>query len=183
MKRKYFIYSKGPQFLGGNSAYLFIVIVFLIVFAIMEFRSQDYYTSLGLFALVSFLLVFLLDYKGIEIDKRDNRVREYSIRPWGKMGKWKNLGEYRSIRLKYERYKLDRVDLDEDFDDGSAEELYGAFIVYFAGDEHADEIVLGEFPKYSEAKSFAYDVEHGLDQEFVDEFAIRLAHARKTRRR
>jgi len=169
MKRKYFIYSKGPQFLGGNSAYLFIVIVFLIVFAIMEFRSQDYYTSLGLFALVSFLLVFLLDYN--------------SIRPWGKMGKWKNLGEYRSIRLKYERYKLDRVDLDEDFDDGSAEELYGAFIVYFAGDEHADEIVLGEFPKYSEAKSFAYDVEHGLDQEFVDEFAIRLAHARKTRRR
>lgn len=104
MSGKTLTISRGAQFKGGNTAYLFFVMVALVVYAIVLAVENEMLLAATCFVVAALLTVFVLDIRGVEIDLAKQRYREYVIRPWGKTGKWLPLKKLKAVELYFEDY-------------------------------------------------------------------------------
>lgn len=96
----------GPQFRGGKTAYLFFVMLALIILAAYAALEGDWWMGVIGWFLALLLVFFTFDFQGVDFDRGDNRVRRYRIRPWGKEGQWEPLSDFTTVQLGRENYMV-----------------------------------------------------------------------------
>ena len=164
--------SKGPQFRDGQSAYLFIFMLMLIIVLIVSLIKDSYLTAIILVPIIVFVFYNMIDVQGVQINKETGLVREYKLKIWGKVGKWTSLKQFHSIRLEYESYNI-RVrtiytQLTTDKHQRYGNEQYGHFVVALVNEDKLNNLELAEAETYANARKLAEGFARRIDLPLID---------------
>jgi len=174
-------FSRGAQFRGGKSAYGFVGMLFMILVAV-GLSIQGHYSAAGILSILVVLTFFhVFDFRGVQVQKDKNKVREYQLKLWGKTGKWLDFAQFSTVSLEYESFEIRTSDLLED--EGSTIERHRHFLVSLECQDSGKKILLAEIVKYREAEVFAREAARSLGLECVDRFGPKLQASRRKQRR
>lgn len=154
--------SRGPQFRGGNSAGAFFLLFFLLIITVFLFVDSDYIAAFCLLAVCSLLAEYILDIRGVEIDKVNSRIREYRVIFFTRSGKWEMYSGYNSLQIAADYYLIKQV---EDSDMGSGRRYYEKhqrFIIVLINEDAARNLLLAEGPDYEEILKKASELSGSL---------------------
>ena len=104
-------YSRGAQFKGGKSTFLFFISFAILVTLISLLYNGEHLSALAIFPFLAVALFLTADIQGIEIDLEQNKVREYRLTLLGKKGSWMNFKPFTKISLNQADYNISTADL------------------------------------------------------------------------
>ncbi len=154
----------GAQFNSPLSLLLFFVVLFLLFFSVKsaaQFHIFDFiFSFLGLF--ISF--VFMMDYRGVEIDISKRRIRSYRQFLFLKWGSWFLLEEYTELRLKaaYGRVRGAKVNSCKSY----SQTYYDVVLI---SKNNTKNIILKEFNRYDKSLQFIEFYANVLHLPYVDD--------------
>jgi len=171
--------SNGPQFYGGKSAYLFVLVVTLL-FVLIGFIVSD--MSLGIIIIIPIITIlssYTLDIRGVQIDLTSKRVRRYKQNLIGKKGKWLELSIFNKIILTHEFYKVSTTDYSDiiDGDISTSKTTHGHFVVRLIGSKSKKSLIITEEMKYSAAKKTLAKVAKDTGFEKEDTYHAKLVQS------
>ncbi|MFK7787410.1 MAG: hypothetical protein AB8B56_19960 [Crocinitomicaceae bacterium] len=91
--------SHGAQFSNPGGPYGFIVLLFLIVIAIVMFFQGSYVIGLVLLPICAFVVGFVMDTQGIEVDTQNGKVRNYRSFLGIRSGDWQDLNLFNQLHI------------------------------------------------------------------------------------
>ena len=180
--------SKGPQFMGGEAGgYLFMGFMMVMVFLVgLTFQGNTDPLLYGS-PFLAVLFLAIIDLRGVQIDTKRNKIREYKVKLWGKSGNWMDFGDYDKIVMDLDSYTVKIANLYPQSRGGRdarahTNEKHSRFIVYFQDDESKNEnLLVFESRKYKPAISFARKLSKKLNLPFHDSYEVRLENSRRRR--
>lgn len=104
MQKQIIKISRGPQFRNGNAAIPFFIILFLIMGFVLAIIDSQWITGVILSFIITVLSLYVLDIQGVEIDTKGNRIKEYKLQVWGRIGKWQNHQAFEQLSLNFDSY-------------------------------------------------------------------------------
>lgn len=183
MKKNILTFSKGPQFHGGRTALIFLILLAFLFISIAGCVQGEYLPALILFPFILVLSFFIFDIRGTQIDIERELIREYKLFLWVKFGKWQNYKPFNLILLKYISHQIETADFSSGRFGKTATEVHGIFTVFLTNPEDTKRLVMAEFAQYRHALHFADRLSETLNLPFLDNFEIRLETSRNRRRR
>lgn len=162
--------SRGAQFRGGKTAYLFLVTVALICLTGAMLFEGEYLIAAISITVAILSLFFVLDVHGVEIDLRKKGVRHYRLRPWGRDGEWQSLSEFRAIEIDHEKYMVNVRSAYQLGDIGGRiiRERHWRFTVFLVGIKANSHILLMETQDLNKALKFANQSASRLRMPMID---------------
>lgn len=161
MKSKIISISKGAQFRDGKAVYLFILLIFILAFLVFNVVYERYMMPLLVSPLVILFTFFILDIRGVDIDKSKNRIRSYKLNVWGKSGKWKSLHGFKLISLDHQSFTVkvrsfysNAINVRDSYN----HEEHGHFITTLVHENKDESIILTEHINYNKAKEEAVKI-------------------------
>jgi len=150
MRSETTIISRGPQFRGGNAATAFFILFFIIIVVVILLADGDYLPSFFLIVVSSFLLEFVLDFRGVEIDRNNRRIREYRKLFFLRYGEWKPYEGYTSLYITDDYYLVKYSDLTARNIRRSYHVKYHQFIVVLINEDADRNVIVAEGTDYPE---------------------------------
>ena len=133
------------------------------------------------FPFLAMLLLFIIDIQGIQIDKNQNKIRNYRQRLWGKTGKWIEFDGYEKLVLELDAYQIKVASF---YRRGYNTENHNRFMVSLDSARQASaDLLIFESPNYNDSKRFALKLSEKLNVPLEDRFSQRLRESRRRRRR
>lgn len=179
--------SRGPQFRDGKSAFLFLFLLVLILFAVIFIIQGDIIASLILSPIIVLSIFLVLDVQGVQINKEEGLVRTYELNIWGKTGKWRDFHQYHSVCLDYETYFIKTRTFYTEYTTTSpnyyANEDNGHFVIYLVNNEEKNNILLGEKSNHKESRELAIYLSEKINLPFYDIFEQRVQESKEKGRR
>ncbi|MFZ6052052.1 hypothetical protein [Halocola ammonii] len=173
--------SRGPQFRGGKSAPLFIVFMILLVIILAFAFVVNFFVLPVLSPFLAVFILFIIDIQGIQIDRKQNKIRNYKLRLWGKTGEWIDFDTLDRIVLDLESYQIKVVSF---YQRGRNTENHRRFMVSLESEKDSSaNFLVYESPNYNDSKSFALKFSEKLDLPLDDRFSQRLRESRRRRKR
>jgi hypothetical protein len=187
MNPKIISYSKGPQFRGGNAVAPFLLVMLLIVFSVISVINYATIFLLFTIPLLVFLINFILDIQGVEIDKTKGLVREYKLEFFLKIGEWQDLKKFNKITLDKEHYIIQQVTIYSQMartngGKGITDEKHSRFLISLIYAEPQKSIILLEKNNYWEAVELSLQISKNLNLPYDDLFDTKLMNSRNRRR-
>lgn len=187
MTPKIISYSKGPQFRGGNAVIPFMLVMLLIVFSGLSIVNQFWIFLLFSLPMLVFLVNFILDIQGVEIDKAKGLVREYKIQFFIKKGEWQDLKKFNKITLDKEYYVIQQVTIYSSMartNGGKAvtNENHNRLLISLVNQNPQLNIILLEKNNYWEAVDLCLKLSKNLNLPFDDLYDTRMMNAKNRRR-
>lgn len=142
-------FPKGPQFSIKGAIPIFFISLALLIISICGIFQSDYLLSSVAFILFAILIILVIDIHGIEIDLRENRIRDYKSLYGIKFGKWENLQNYKSIIITKGVLKIPTTEY--------ADHSYDPYFYYYIkliDENNEKELTLAEFNDLSKALEF-----------------------------
>ncbi|MPM10311.1 hypothetical protein SDC9_56640 [bioreactor metagenome] len=140
--------SRGPQFRGGKSAGAFFLMFFILIIVVVLFINSVFIIAFCLLAVCSLLAEYILDIRGVEVDKVNSRVREYRSLLLTRFGEWKSYKGYNSLQIA-DDYYLIRQKEDEVMGRGRVYyEKHHRFIIVLINEEAEKNMLLAEGSDY-----------------------------------
>jgi hypothetical protein len=142
-------FPKGPQFSLKGAIPLFFISIALLIISISGIFQSEFLLSSVTFILFAILIILVIDIRGIEIDLRENRIRDYKSLYEIKIGKWENLNIYKSIIITKGVLKIPTTEY--------SDHSYDPYFYYYVKliDENKEkELTLAEFNELSKALEF-----------------------------
>lgn len=150
MRSETTIISRGPQFRGGNAATAFFILFFMVIICVLLLADGDYYPALFLIAVSYFLLEYILDFRGVEIDRYNRRIRKYRKMFFSRFGEWKPYTGYTSLYITDDYYLVRYADLAARHRKRSYDVKYHQYIVVLINEDADRNIIVAEGADYSE---------------------------------
>lgn len=91
--------SHGAQFSNPGGPYGFIVLLFLIVAAIVMLFQGAYIVGLILLPVCAFVVGYVMDNQGIEVDTKNGKVRNYRSFLGLRSGDWIDLNRFNQLHI------------------------------------------------------------------------------------
>ncbi|MEZ4721540.1 MAG: hypothetical protein R2813_06635 [Flavobacteriales bacterium] len=180
MKTNFIEIKHGPQFNGLISTMgLFGGIGSLVYLIILLTSSELVTAALTLISLVICSSIFL-DYRGVQIDLSNKRIREYRSLLGYKHGRWESLSDFKQIRLKWERTHT-TSSYGQIIQDRSHGYSSDGYCVVLEG-AHSLPFEVGEYASYKAAKSVMLQLSSSLNLPCFDNYAKILESAKESRR-
>lgn len=181
MKKSTIIYSRGGQFKGGKSIFLFFVSLSLLIRVIYLVFHSEYASMLLTLVFLALTLFIMTDIRGVEIDIKKNKIREYRLRIWGKTGAWMDYQQFSKITLSLGSYDIHTSDLSPE-GNGSYSEKHHHFVVELVNTHGDKKLTLGEKSDYKEARQLMKEASIELNLETQNKFQERLRISKQRRR-
>lgn len=187
MNPKIISYSKGPQFRGGRAVAPFLLVMLLIVFSAVSVVNDALILLLITLPLIAFLINFILDIQGIEIDKSKGLVREYRLEFFIKYGEWQDLKKFNQITLDNQHYIIQQVTIYSHMartNGGKSitNEHHSRFIISLVNVDPQKSIILLEKNDYWEAVELSLQISKNLNLPYDDIYDTRLVNSKNRRR-
>ncbi len=148
MSQKILSISRGAQFQGGKTAYMFFVVLVAVIYCVVMLIEGEVLSATLCIAVAMVLTIYVLDIRGVEVDLGNSRFREYVIRPWGKDGKWMPLNEVKAVELFRETYIVKVKAIFSRLADPGApkynNERHSRYALYFTNSTTSDSVLLME---------------------------------------
>ena len=145
---------------------------------LMAMISAKNTIGIGILLILMVLLGYLiLDIKGTEIDLNNRMVREYTLYPWVRIGKWHNVEKYSMVQLHYESYRMRSMAYNSRRGAPQYQKNHH-FVVKLMGIGAVNQIVVIE-NEYRDAKKTLYQVANALRIPADDRFAQRVRKAKR----
>jgi hypothetical protein len=139
----------GPQFIQGAGFVLGFVFVLILAFIIVCLLNGELLWALLLSAADIALLSYILNIQGVEIDFSNQRVIEYRMFLWQKMGEWEYLPYFTEIRL-----ELSQISINNLRTSPHPQDHYNYYDVFLVNPDNNRKILLREFERYENALDF-----------------------------
>ena len=127
---------------------MFFVVLVALIYSIVMLMEDDLISAILCFVVALVLIVYVLDIRGVEVDLRNSKFREYVIRPWGKDGKWMPLNEVKAVELFRETYIVKVKAIFSNLADPRApnynHERHWRYALYFTNNTTSDSVLLME---------------------------------------
>lgn len=159
-------YSKGPQLSAKFGVLLFVfnlALAFATIFILIE---QLYTLSIGLLALIALIFSYVMDVRGIQIDRDSRKIREYKVFLWFKMGNWYALDDFEFIHLKRDALVTRYVSVDVRTRIKSESNHY--YEVFLVDENNKREIQFSESKNYYKAREVAQKIASSMEIGFKD---------------
>ncbi|PLX11354.1 MAG: hypothetical protein C0594_03760 [Marinilabiliales bacterium] len=149
--------SRGPQFRNGKGAGLFVLTLFILITSIaLSIGNLVNYAIPG-FVLAILLLSFIIDFQGIELDKKNNKIRNYRMFLWFRYGSWVSFDSYKSIQLEKDSYTTSIIDpfgFATRIGPASKTFTHRHYVITAINPESNEGLVIAEIRIYEQAVSF-----------------------------
>ncbi|MDG1332431.1 MAG: hypothetical protein P8P74_08880 [Crocinitomicaceae bacterium] len=179
--------SRGPQFRGGKSAYLFIVLLFLILAFVLTLIFGGIIPALIMAPIIVLLVFLVLDIQGVDINKEKNLIRTYKVHPWGKVGTWNELQDFNRLTLERRTYSMKvstfYTNLSTIQPNSHGIENHGHFLTLLVNKNGRESIILAENLQYKEAKKESVEISKKIGYPLEDTYNQSVADSRQRRRR
>lgn len=177
---------KGPQFRGGNAVFPFFIVALFILIAIVSVVQGAFSMFFILLPLIVFLINFILDFQGVEIDKEKQLVRIYKLDLFWISGQWQDLNMFYEIGLKHETYTIKEwtpyTNMTTRGRNNTSENVgYARFLITLENKNTSQNIILAERQEYSKAKSKSLILSEKIGLPFHDIYKERVQDSLKRR--
>lgn len=187
MSPKVISISRGPQFRGGKSAYLFIILLFLILAFVLTLIFGPIIPVLIMAPIIVLLVFFTLDIQGVDIDKNKNLIRTYKMNVWGKTGTWNELQDFTRLTLERRSYSIKvstfYTNLSTIQPNSIGTESHGHFLTLLVHKNGEESIILAENLQYKDAKNESKKISLKIGYELDDVYIQSVADSRQRRGR
>lgn len=153
------IYSNAK--FNNYSVFLAFIVLFGITILVVTIKENLIAISFALLILLIFLFSLMIDIQGVEVDKKNQKIRNYRKIFWIKNGKWLDFKKYKTVQLSKERMAVP-ISIMRD----SGAEIFYYFFIKFIDDESKSEIVIRDFNNYKKAKTFAVELANEFNLSF-----------------
>ena len=172
-------YSRGGQLTGAKSLIFFFVGIFFFVLIIFFLINGKYLPALLTLPLMAITFFIAADFKGVEINLEQNKIREYQITLLGRAGDWMNYQHFSRINLNQATFEInDTWNYNE-----IHREQHSYFIVEIVNLTDNIKLILGEHRDYNTALELMKTASKQLKLETQNKFQERLYAAKQRRRR
>lgn len=179
--------SRGPQFRGGKSAYLFIVLMFLILAFVLTLIFGPITPALIMAPIIVLLVFFILDIQDVDINKDKNLIRTYKVYLWGKVGTWNELQDFNKLTLERRTYSFKvsqfYTNLTTIRPTKHGVENHGHFLTLLVHKNGEESIILAENLQYKDAKKESAKISLKIGYELKDVYIQTVASSRQRRGR
>jgi hypothetical protein len=155
--------KQGPQFQtkGGTVfAMIFLFFAILTIFSLVQAEFTFFIFSLTIAIL---LLYLILDLRGIEVDTKAHKIRDYKYFIGFKFGKWYNINEFKSIYLKQKNVTVKNS---ENFEYSA--NTYHYYHIKLVDEINNKEIFLAEYRNYYKAQKISQNIADATGLDFKD---------------
>ena len=141
--------SKGPQFGVQGGHFIALIALTFFIGTVYSITVLEFIPAAVLMLTGSLLLSIALDFRGIEINRRDVTIREYKAIFWWRTGKFKNIRDFNAIYLLPEN-----VIVSSEFTE-SANHTYHYYRIYMVDEIGKNSIFVAEFKNFYKAEIVA----------------------------
>jgi hypothetical protein len=155
--------SRGPQFGAKGRPVLALFAMASFILSVYSLIMEEFLYSIVLLLTGIVIFSLVLNIHGIEVDTCRHTIRDYIRFLWFRIGKWRNINDYRSIYLTRENVVIRTS--------GYAEHASDTFHYYYIKlvDEHNNrEIILAECKNYYKAQRISKNIADATGLEFKD---------------
>jgi len=146
----YISIKHGPRFEGMPSTIgMFGAIGFIIYGSWLI--SGDLVSALVMYFVAIVCVFIFLDFRGVNIDFKNNRIRQYRNMLMIRHGKWETLSDFNKVSLTLEQFKTMSASsvISQSFNSKS----HDSYFVILEGEEGVIPFEIGEYESHSSAKS------------------------------
>lgn len=176
--------SQGANFRDGKAAYLFILFLGVLIYSVVQvIVNIDFYPLIFLSPFFTIVLLYILDFRGVQIDQDRKMIRAYKLYLWGKRGDWKHLELFSKISLNYEDYKIETSSPYSGYTNGQSSiiENHHHFVISLMSEDGNDRIVISQENEYVDAVVVMKKLVNRLDLPFEDHFREKLKRRERIR--
>lgn len=174
--------SRGPQFSGTASRVVFLISLTSFIGGIYLLAHAAYPAGVAALVLAGISAPLFLDYRGVQIDQQNNRVRQYTSYLGLKHGEWNPLDKFDKIILKWERFSYRSGGTPATFAFSPfTTRTSDAYTVYLVDVDDHTRLELGDFDTHKGARKFMAKYSHLLALPAEDKYQQRLESAQRTR--
>jgi len=172
MKKTIWI-KKGPQF-GRKMSIIFLLISIALFFPGVNLLNSDSLLSAACFAGIVLLMPIFLDYQGVEIDMKNQRIRSYRSYLGLKWGTWVSMVGLDEIELKWERiqYRSGGSVTTMIVGGKATSRQSDVFVIYLVDFLHGIRFEMADFGTYKGARSFMNKYAKTLGLSRNDTYAV-----------
>jgi hypothetical protein len=139
--------SKGPQFNSkGGHIFALISLTFFIL-SINSLFTIGFISAVILLIIGIVILCVALDIRGIEINRDTQTIREYKAILWWRIGRFKNMSDYKSIHLLQENVVVRTSEYSDHRTD-----TFHYYRIYLVDEANNKDIFLAEFKNFYKAE-------------------------------
>jgi hypothetical protein len=150
LEEDYISIKHGPRFEGMPSTIgMFGAIGFIIYGSWLI--SEDLASALVMYFIAIVCIFIFLDFRGVNIDFKRNRIRQYRNMLMIRHGKWETLSDFKKVSLTLEQFKTMSASslISQSFNSKS----HDSYFVILEGEEGIIPFEIGEYEAHSSAKS------------------------------
>lgn len=113
--------------------------------------SGDLIPALAMYFIAIVCIFIFLDFRGVNIDFKNNRIRQYRNMLMIRYGKWETLSDFTKVSLTLEQFKTMSASslISQSFNSKS----HDSYFVILEGEEGIIPFEIGEYESHSSAKS------------------------------
>lgn len=163
----------GPTYGGGHSNAGIVLVGFNLLATAITSETSPICFLFGAMLVLSFIL--FMNYRGVQIDYRRNKIRIYHSFLGLRYGRWHDLKKFESVVL----YFLSSVDKVSGGRIGDANFRSKSYTIELIGKTKENKIELNEIPGYEEALEFAKKYATKLNKSFVNVIEVALKNRNK----
>lgn len=147
--------SRGPQFSGTASRVVFLISLTSLIGGIYLLAMTAYATGVTALIVAALSAPFFLDYRGVQIDRQNNRVRTYTSYLGLKRGEWTPLDRFDKLVLQWERFSYHSGGTPATFVFSPfTTRTSDAYSVYLVDVDDRTRMELGDFDTHKGARKF-----------------------------
>jgi len=154
---------QGPQFkTWGGPGIAMIFLMFLLV-SIVSLIQREFLIAVGCIIITIMLLYLVLDFRGIEVDTGNHKIKDYKLFLWIKIGKWSDIKDFKTIYITSKNVTV-RTSLYS----GNSSETYHYYHIKLVDEATHKEIFLAEYKNYYKAQKIAMNISNVTGLELKD---------------
>lgn len=173
--------KRGPQFRGGKAAGYFVLQILMVLLMVIFIIAGYYIAAEVAFILAVLNLSFLLDFQGIELDRQNQRIRNYKMFLWFKFGTWIEFKGFSHLQMERDSFSTSLIDpFSFMLYTGSVKTVttHRHFLITAVNEEENTGLVLGEIADYEKAKKFLKETAEQFDLPYKDGYLEKLKKAK-----
>jgi hypothetical protein len=138
---------KGPQFNSKGGHILALISLTFFILSIYSLITIGFISAVVFLILGLAILCIALDIRGIEINRDTQTIREYKAILWWRIGRFKNMADYKSIHLLQENVVVRTSEYSDHPTD-----TFHYYRIYLVDEANNKDIFLAEFKNFYKAE-------------------------------
>jgi hypothetical protein len=155
--------NQGPQFKTKGGTILAMLFLLFFALLVVSLFHAEFLVSLIILIISGILFNLVLDIRGIQVDSNTHKIRRYKLFLFFRLGKWMNLGDFRTIYLMQKNLTVRTSGYSE-----YSSSTFHYYHIKLVDELNNKEIFLAEYSNYYKAQKIAMNIANATGLEFKD---------------